>query len=440
MTQSDIATAPAAPAQGIGPDTISRTVLPNGTVVLIYPNHAIPAVNITWSCEAGAVFEPAERNGLAGFTARLMRRGTKRQTFERLNQETEERGMSVGVDAGRHTLSVGGRSLAEDTRFLIDTIADIARHPAFPLDEIEKLRTLILTGLKEEEDDTRSMAERAFRELAYPADHPYHRRVSGTLDTVPLIQRADMLGFYRGFVRPDTAIIVIVGDVDPAATLRMVEDAFGDWAAAGPRPAAVVPDAPRPTTTARAMQVLAGKTQNDLVLGLPGIRRADPDYYAMQMMNLLLGRLGLYGRLGRSVREEQGLAYYAYSSFDAGRGPGPWAVRAGVNPTNVQRAVASILREITRIREEPVAEKELADGTTFLTGVLPLQLETNSGLAGVLFDMEFYGLGLDYVQRYPAIIRGLTIADVQRAAQRYLPAEAYVLGVAGPEVELASEA
>ena len=432
----DTAVAPVAAARGISPETVTRVVLDNGMVVIVYPNHATPLINISLSTEAGAIYEAPELNGLAGFTARTMRRGTRRKTFERLNSETEERGMSVGVDAGQHTLSVGGRSLAEDAGRLLDTIREVVREPAFPLEEIERLRNLTLAALREDEDDTRSMAERAFRERIFPVDHPYHRRVSGTLETVPRIGRKDMVAFYRTYVRPDGAVLVMVGDIEPPAALDLVQQAFGDWTATGERPTAAVPDVPPPTAVQRAVKVLAGKTQNDLVLGVPGIRRADPDYYALQMTNLLLGRLGLFGRLGKNVREGQGLAYYVYSSFEAGRGPGPWAVRAGVNPKNVQRAVEGVLTEIARIKTDPVEAEELQNGVQFLTGVLPLQLETNGGIASTLLDIEFHKLGLDYVQRYPGIIRSITAEDVQRAANQYLPADAYVLSVAGPAVTL----
>jgi zinc protease len=427
---------PAASARGISPETVTREVLDNGLIVIVYPNHAVPIVNMTLSCEAGAVFEPPELNGLASFTARMMRRGTLKKTFERLNIETEERGISVGTDAGQHTLSIGGRALAEDAGLLLDFIREIARTPAFPLEEIERLRTLTLAGLKEDEDDTRSVAERAFREHLYPADHPYHRRVSGTLETVPRLTRKDMVAFYRAQVRPDVGVLVIVGDIETGPALDLAQRAFGDWTADGPRPTYTVPDVPPLSGAQQTIKALAGKTQNDLVLGVPGIRRDNPDYYALLMMNLLLGRIGLYGRLGKNVREEKGLAYYVYSSFDAGRGPGAWAVRAGVNPSNVGRAVEGILTEIARMREEGATEEELTNGVAFLTGILPLQLETNGGIAGTLLDIEFYKLGFDYIQRYPGIIRGITAADVHRAATRYLPTDTYVLTVAGPAVTL----
>jgi zinc protease len=423
-------------ARGISPETVTRTVLDNGMVVIVYPNPAIPALNMSLTFEAGAIYDPPERDGLAAFTARILRRGTRRKTFEQLNEETEERGITVGADAGFHTLSVGGRALAEDAGYLLGIIAAIVREPAFPLEEISRLRKLILAGLKEDEDETRSVAERAFREHLFPPDHPYYRRVSGTLETVPTITRDDMRAFYRAHIHPNMATLIIVGDITPAAALDLAARTFADWPAAGPQPTITIPDPPPLTATQRIVKPMAGKTQNDLVLGVPSLRRDDPDYYALAMMNLILGRLGLYGRLGQNVREEQGLAYYCYSSFEAGRGAGPWAVRAGVNPANVNRALAGILAEIARIRSGGVTEQELADGRAYLTGVLPLRLETNSGIADTLSDIEFYKLGFDYIQRYPQIINSLTAAEVLRVAQKYLPAQAYVLAVAGPEVTL----
>jgi zinc protease len=164
------------------------------------------------------------------------------------------------------------------------------------------------------------------------------------------------------------------------------------------------------------------------------MRRIDPDYYAFDLMNLLLGRIGLMGRLGKSVRDEQGLAYYAGSSFEAGLGAGPWAVRAGVNPANVNRAIEGIKREIERIRTEPIPAEELEGGIRYMTGVLPLRLETSDGLSRAILEMELFDLGFDYIARYPEIIRGLTPTYVGEVAARHLSSENYVVSVAGPPV------
>ena len=167
----------------------------------------------------------------------------------------------------------------------------------------------------------------------------------------------------------------------------------------------------------RTTAEIPGKSQADLAVGWLSLPRKDPDYYAFEIANLILGRLGLMGRLGANVRDRQGLAYYAYSTIDAGRNASLWSSRAGVDPVNVDKAIAGIIEEANRIRHELVSEEELADAKSFSTGVLQLALETNDGIASNLLAIEHFGLGLDYLDRYPAIINALTREQLQAAAQ-----------------------
>jgi zinc protease len=332
-------------------------------------------------------------------------------------------------------MEVGGRALKEDTRFLLDTIAELLLHPSFPEDEIEKLRRQLRTGLAEMEMDTGSVAERAFRETLYPEGHPYHYRTAGFLETLDNIARDDMPDFYRRYFRPDRAILVVVGDVEPDNIVAAAGELFGSWRGEGQPAPYEVAEVPRPEGATTVFRFVPGKTQNDLVLGFPGLRRRDADFYAFDLMNLLLGRIGLMGRLGKNVRDEQGLAYYAGSSFEAGLGAGPWAVRAGVNPANVLKAIDSIRHEIERMRTEPIPDDELEGGKRYMTGVLPLRLETSDGIARAILEMELFDLGFDYISKYPAIIAALTPEYVNEVARLRLSSENYVASVAGPPVE-----
>jgi zinc protease len=167
---------------------------------------------------------------------------------------------------------------------------------------------------------------------------------------------------------------------------------------------------------------------------LPGPTRAAPDYLEASVANTILGVFGMMGRLGLTVREEQGLAYYAYSRLQGGLGPAPWYVSTGVSPDKVQQAIESILVEISRIMNEPIPEEELADTQAYRSGTLPVSLETNDGLASVITDIELYELGLDYLQNLPDKIEAMTPESVQAAAKRYLSAEQIVIAVAGPPV------
>jgi zinc protease len=245
-----------------------------------------------------------------------------------------------------------------------------------------------------------------------------------------------MESFYRTYFRPERGILVVVGDVEPEEIVSLAQDTLGGWRDEGsqPEPYAVAEVAP-PQGAKSVFRPVAGKTQNDLVLGFPGLRRKDADYYAFDLMNLLLGRIGLMGRLGKNVRDEQGLAYYAGSSFEAGLGAGPWAVRAGVNPANVGKAITSIRHEIERMRTELIPTEELEGGKRYMTGVLPLRLETSDGISRSILEMELFDLGFDYITNYPAIINALTPEYVGEVAKLHLSSDNYVVSVAGPPVE-----
>ncbi len=191
-------------------------------------------------------------------------------------------------------------------------------------------------------------------------------------------------------------------------------------------PASDLPDA-------RAREVpMTGKTQADIVLGLPTLDRGSPDYYALSFANHILGRMYFMGRFGEKVRDEQGLAYYAYSELSAGYGRGGWTVRAGVNPNNIDRALESIAAELRRFLADGPSEAEQADGVSSLLGSLPRQLETNEGAAAVMSEIELYGLGLDYLERYPDLVRSLTREQVIETAGRWILPERLVTAIAGP--------
>jgi zinc protease len=175
------------------------------------------------------------------------------------------------------------------------------------------------------------------------------------------------------------------------------------------------------------------KSQADVAIGHPGLRRLDDDYYAAMVMNMILGSFALGGRLGHEIREEKGMAYYAYSSFAAGVGPGPFVVRCGVHPDNVDAAVEAALAELERMRTETVGDAELADSKSAIVRSLPRTLETNEGIAGALQTIEQYRLGLDYLQRFPGLIEAIGIADVLAAAKRRLHPDRCAIAIAGPK-------
>jgi len=414
-----------------GPQDIARHELPNGIVVLVRENHSSPSVVVSGYLPVGAYDERPEKAGLAAFTASAMMRGTANRTFAQIFEELEAVGANVGVGGGTHTTGFGAKSLVEDLPLVLDILADVLRHPVFPRDGVERLRGEILTSLEERAHDTRRMANLTFHELAYPQEHPYARSLSGYTTTVGGISRDDLAEFYAGGYGPQGMVVVVVGAIDTADALAQIEAAFGDWKGTIYE-RAPLPDAPRISDVRERTISISGKTQSDIVLGYPGPPRTAPDFLEALVCNTILGVFGLMGRLGDNVRDRQGLAYYSFSRVSGGPGPGPWLVSAGVNPANVEPAITSIRAEIRRICEEPVDEEELNDNKAFITGSLPLRLETNHGVARSILNMERYNFGLDYLQRHADLIEQITVEQVQAVAQRWLDPDAYALSIAGP--------
>ena len=415
-----------------GPETILRAELDNGIVVLARANFASPSVIVSGYLPAGALFETPEQAGLADLTAAALMRGTAKRSFQEIYESIESIGASLSFGASSHFASLRGKSLVADLDVLLDLIAEALTEPSFPKKAVSQLQGERLTGLALRDQDTRAVAGMTFDELAYP-DHPYRIPSDGYRHTVAALTRKDLKAFHKWQYRPAGMVLALVGAIEPQAAIDRVRQALGDWQAGPSAVAGVdVPDAAAPDGIVRRRVELAGKTQSDLVLGTPGPRRSDPDYLAAALGNSVLGRFGLMGRIGDSVRERAGLAYYAYSSLNGGIGPGPWQVAAGVNPANVERALDLCIQELARFAAEPVTAEELADVQANFVGRLPLQLEANEGVAGALLHIERHGLGLDYYQRYPTLVAEVTRQRIQAVAGRYLDPERLAVAVAGP--------
>ncbi len=415
-----------------GPHDTLRVELENGITVLARENFASPSVVVNGYLLAGAEDEPAEKAGLAVLTADVMERGTERRPFTRLYETVEWIGASFGLNAGTHIISLGGKALREDLPLLLDIIADVVRHPAFDPDEFRRAKGEHLTDLEERAFNTRAMATILMHELLYPPEHPYHRSINGTVETVERITLEDVKAFHRRYVAPRGMVIAVVGGIKAEEAVAAVKAAFGDWMGERPPRPPLPPLSPLEAVR-RGEHFIADKTQSDIHMGWIGPSRFAEDFLAAHLANTLFGVFGMMGRLGKRVREENGLAYYVYSRLGGGFGPAPWRVIAGVHPDRVEDAVRLIVEETRRLLEQPIGEDELADCKSYLIGSLPLSLETNEGVASTLTYIERYRLGLDYLQRYPDLIGALGVEAVQAAARHYLDPERYALAIAGPK-------
>ncbi|MCB0123198.1 MAG: insulinase family protein, partial [Caldilineaceae bacterium] len=338
-------------------DTVARVVLHNGLTVLVRENHSAPVVVAEGYIPAGSIHESAEHAGLSSFVASMLTRGSARYTFDEFNETVEALGASLGAGSDNHYTSFSTTSLSEDFPQMMQVLSDVVRNPLFPEEQVERVRRQKLVRLQERAQDTNRMAALRFYETIY-GHHPYGRAVSGYTESIRALTRDDLVSYHADYYTPNGTILVVVGDVDTQQVLDLIHAQFGTWEGA---PAdQTIP----PIVAMERQQVLypmADKFQADLVIGTLAIPRKHPDYFATRVANTILGQFGMMGRLGETVREEQGLAYYSYSSIDSELHAGVWLAQAGVNPAHVEQATESILAEFKRIGEEPVSAEELAD-------------------------------------------------------------------------------
>ncbi len=414
-----------------GPEDIHRQVLPNGIVVLCRSNFNSPSVVISGYIQAGSLFDSDEKLGLADFTARALMRGTEKRDFQQIFDALESCGASLGLSSGAHTTGFSGRALVEDLPLLMDLLAEAIRMPMFPQRQVEKLRAQLLTGLAIRAQDTSDMASLTFDQIVFE-NHPYSRPEDGWPQTIQAITRGDLVKFHQKHLGPRGMVIVIVGAVEAIQAFVQVERVLGDWRNPRQPESPVLPPV-RPLIQSVTRKVtIPGKFQSDLVIGASGPKRLDPEYIPASLGNSVLGQFGMMGRIGEVVRERAGLAYYAYSSLNAGIGPGSWDVAAGVNPGNVEKAAGLIQKEIARFVKKGVTADELADSQANFIGRLPLSLESNAGVANALLNMERHNLGLDYYRRYPEMVKAVTPEQVVEVSRKFLHPDKLAIAVAGP--------
>jgi len=414
-----------------GADDIHRVELSNGIVVLARANFNSPSVVISGYLLAGGLLDPDEKLGLADFVSSALMRGTQKREFQKIYDELESVGASFGYNSGTHYAGFGGRSLVEDLPLLLDVMADTLQNSSFPADQVEKLRAQILTGLAIRAQDTSDMASLTFDQLLYDG-HPYSRPDEGWPETVQAITLDDLKAFHRKYYGPRGMVIAVVGAVEPEKAAGEVERILGGWQNEVQEDAPELPAFEPPAKTVRRHYAIPGKSQSDIVMGTYGPKRNDPEYLSVSLGNNILGQFGLMGRIGDVVREQSGLAYYAHSSLSTGIGPGAWYVSAGVNPSNVDKAIDLIKQELKRYADEGVTAEELSDSQANFIGRLPLSLESNGGVAGSIINIERYGLGLDYYRQYADMVQAVTVDDVRESAQKYIDPERLVIATAGP--------
>ena len=420
-----------------------RLALPNGVTVIAKANHTSPTVSLVIGVRTGAYSDPPDREGTAALCARVLDRGSAKRTAAVIADELDGRGASLSVIAGRHQTALAATCLAEDFEAVLALAADVARHPAFKDAEIATRKEQLVTAIRQEEDNPATVAGDAFARALY-GTHPYARKVRGTIAGLESIRRQDLVRFHQKGFDPPIMTVIVVGDVVEDLAVAAIAKLFGDWppsayakapagqGLSGDAPAVKVPDPAPPASRQLVSMPMMNKSQADVVYGFLGVRRSDPDFTAISVMNNALGQYAIGGKLGDSIRERQGMAYYVYSSLDATFGKGPFAIRAGVAAANVERTIASIDEELKGVIKDGFTTQEIEESKSYLIGSLPRQLETNAAIASFLLNVETFGLGMDYDERLPGLIKAVTKDAADAAARRLLNPDKATIAVAGP--------
>jgi zinc protease len=409
---------------------IHRTVFPNGLTLLAYHNPNVRSVNISGALLAGNVYEQAHERMVASLVGSMLMRGTQHRDFDTLYGQLEDVGGDLGMGAGVFRLGFHGKALAEDLPLLLDLLSDALRHPAFPEEHLNLIKKQRATEIKYSEQDTRFRANRGFRDALYPKGHPFHNPLEGMLESIQAVTPQMLRDFHGRVYGAQGMTLVVVGNCDPLLVEAEARRTFGDWETTQP-PKPSVPTLTKPSTSLEKHTFIAGKTQSDIVMGTLGPSRFSLDYIPASITNSILGEFGMMGRLGHSIREEGGLAYYANSSLEGGDAQGAWSISAGVADKNIALTIQKAKDEVRRITEELVSESDLADNQSYYTGRQPLRLESSGGIANMLETIERYHLGLDYLLHYNEMIYSITREQVQQVAAKYLNADALVVSVAG---------
>ena len=411
--------------------TPTRSVLSNGLVVLAKQSGMTPSVTIHLAVLAGSAADPEGHAGATWLLSRVIDRGTTTRSAADIAEELDSRGITLTVTVTRHLFSLVCTCLADDFEPVLALVGDILMAPSIPDEELATRKKQVITAIRQDEDNPAVRATETLMALLYPNEHPYGRPTKGTIDTVEALSRDRLLALHRERFAPGATTAVIVGDVEPARAHAATERVLGGWR----HPAAPLV-APPPAVRASARRCVVvpmmNKAQVDIAYGFTTIARRDRRYYDFWLMNNIFGQYALGGRLGDSIRERQGMAYYVSSSLDANVAEGPLVVRAGVSPANVDRAIASVDEQIASLVRDGVTQQELDDSRQFLIGSIPRALETNAAIANFLQTEEFFGLGLDYDERLPDLLRAVRLEAVNAAARDAVAVDRATIVVAGP--------
>ena len=402
---------------------VQRTVLPNQLTLLHSEENSLPFITIQLLIDSGSHRDPSGEEGLSYLTAKGLLLGTSKRPVTAIHEELDFMGASLSSSSGRDYATLSLQILKKDLEKGWDLFMDVLTQPTFPEEEVKREVEKTLAAIQSAEDQPEEVAEKEFQKTLFP-NNSYGHPVEGTKVSLPRMTREVMTRFYRTYYHPNNAILTVVGDISAKEVKTKLLPSLTKW------PMAEIPKISFKSSFAeeeKTVKIDRGITQANVILGHIGVSRDNPDYYALTVMNYILGGGGFTSRLVEEIRNKRGLAYSVASFFDPGKYPGSFQIVLQTKNSSAREAIALSLQEMERIRKELVSEKELEGAKKYLIGSFPMRLNTQGKLVNFLTQVEYYGLGPDYPEKYPSLIRSVTREEVLRVAKKYLHPKNHIL-------------
>ena len=408
---------------------IEKTKLSNGLDVWVVKQTELPIVSMNLVVRSGGTIDPQDKAGVANFAANMINQGTKNRSANEIANQLQGIGAFANATAGWDSTTVSMQTLTKNLDKALDVYSDIVVNPTFPATEFESNKRRAMVGFKQRKSNPALVSDVVYNKVLY-GDQPYGRQLTGDEKSVTAMTRDDLVAFYNANYVPNNSTLIVVGDVDAKAVTAKLEKAFAGWKPGSPGSASM---------TSSKMMANPGiyfvdkpnAAQSSVAIGQVGIERNNPDYYAVQVMNSILGGGGS-ARLFMNLREDKGYTYGAYSRFSYRRGAGPFSASGEIQTVSTKEAIVEFMKELNGIRGSiPISANELENNKQSIIRRYPSGFETVTGISTQLSNLVVYGLPDSYFNEYIAKVNAVTLSDVNRVANKYLDPSKMAIVIVG---------
>ena len=411
---------------------IRHLELSNGIRVLLLEKHSVPLVQVNLVIRAGALMDPGEKPGLASLTASMLTEGAGARNSLEFADAVDYIGADISASSGFSIMGIALHTPLAKLDSALSLLADVTRRPTFPAGELDRLRKERLTSLIEWRDEPRMLASVLFNRTLY-GEHPYGRMTGGTAASLRAMTVEDLRRFHDGYIVPGNTTIIVVGDITGDEMMPKLERAFGDWKG-DPASAPPVPAISQIREKTLLFVDKPGAAQSVIEIGRVGVPRLTEDYYAIVVMNTILGG-SFTSRLNTNLREKHGYTYGAGSRFEFRPLAGPFIASASVQTAVTDKSLEEFIRELKGILE-PVPPGDVERAKNYVALSFPADFQSVGQIAAQIEELVIYGLPDDYFNRYTERILAVTPSDVERVAKKYINTDNLAFVIVGDRKEV----